>query len=320
MVCKLKTSRDKKIFVCILFGTRIALPLVTVPQISPLKTVLVSQDPTWDLVSFQTWVQIVMNVSIITACLPSLGRMMWELFTKGSAGIRSTWSASRDFGHELGLDNGQIRYLGQEKEKPYIQQPSPAFSPAGEKGSWGDQIIVQVRSIGSFESFDSSRTLVSPEPHVMQEKGLLPAMPSRTATASFCYLPRRPNHHYRRPTSKILSPVLERSPALGAELPPTHIAHHNKYQQHWQGEYEAPPAYTQRLRHDSPTRPWDATSSLYDEDLSENDIDSYYMGNTQISQSYHPSRTELVLDSMIEDLQRENAAAKPSQRAEGGWI
>ncbi|EXJ84983.1 hypothetical protein A1O3_05658 [Capronia epimyces CBS 606.96] len=342
MVCRLKTPRDKKIFVCVLFGTRIALPLVTAPQISRLKTVLVSQDPTWDLVSFQMWVQIVMNISVITACLPSLGRMMWQLMTSGSAGLKSTWSTrdseSRDFGHELGLENGKLGYLGM--EKPYIQQPSPAFSPMGEKGSWSDQVIVQVRSIGSHESFDSNRSSGSLEPLVTHHDTARPTMPPRTASLS--YLPRRPNHHYRRPFSKLLSPVLERSPALGAQLPPitTAPAHHR-----WRGAYDAPPAYSQpqfqpqfqsqyqpqsqyqsqlqpQLQPQplSPTIPWDASSSLYDEDLSEIDIDSYYLGNTQMSQLYNPSLSELVLESMIEDLQRENAASRPSPRLEGGWI
>ncbi|EXJ85848.1 hypothetical protein A1O1_06217 [Capronia coronata CBS 617.96] len=343
MVCRLKTPRDKKIFVCILFGTRLALPLVTAPQIYRLKKVLVSQDQTWDLVSFQLWEQIVMNISVITACLPSLGRMLWELMTRGSAGLRSTWAASRDFGHELGLDKGQGQGQGQAQaqaqarhlglEKPYIQQPSPAFSPAGEKGSWGDQVIVQVRSIGSFESFESGRTLVSQEPTAVdvqkqEEKDELPPtmMPQQTATgtgtatASMHYVPRRPYHHYRRPLSNLLSPVLEQSPALGAALPPTLTGQHYPHHQ-GRGPYEAPPpAYLTPGPRDSPTRPWDTTSSLYDEDLSEIDIDSYYMQNNQISQSYHPSRTELVLDSMIEDLQRENAGVKPSQGPGGAWI
>ncbi|KAL2393610.1 hypothetical protein ABEF93_004084 [Exophiala dermatitidis] len=389
MVFKLKTPRDKKIFVCILFGTRIALPLVTIPQIYRLKTVLVSQDPTWDLVSFQSWVQIVMNLSIITACLPSLGRMMWDLKSLGS-GIRTTWtgmggaqrSNSRDFGHELGLEddnNGlapadhyyQQHHLNKEgyqfQEKPplyYLQQPSPALSSAGEKGatSWSDQVLVQVRSIGSFESFESSNTLVAQEQQQKQyqqqqqqhqqyrhqdqkttivaqdaqEKEIpMPVQPEPTATAaSVYYLPRRPQHHYRRPPyGTLLSPVLERSPALGAELPQTSYPHG------WTAnsatlELPPPPAYSrspsplsqphfQPRPPGSPVVPWDAASSLYDEDFSEIDIDSYYMGNlnTQISQSYHPSRTELVLDSMIEDLQRENAAAaKPGPRVQDGWI
>ncbi|KAK5248762.1 hypothetical protein LTR40_011710, partial [Exophiala xenobiotica] len=118
MMCKVSTSRDKKIFVCVLFGTRLALPLVTAPQIYRLQTVIVSKDLTWDLVSFQLWIQIVLNLAIITASLPSLGKVMWELWAFGSS-LRTSRSmqgsgGSRDFGHELGLEQAPPQY----QEKP----------------------------------------------------------------------------------------------------------------------------------------------------------------------------------------------------------
>lgn len=298
-MCKLKTSRDKKILVCTLFGTRIAVPLLMAPQLQTLHPKLASHDPTWDMVSTQTWLQIIMNVSLITACLPSLGRMMWELLAFGS-GLRSTRSStgseSRDFGHELGLEHAPLN----DQEKPYIQEPGPAIY-VDEKGGWGNQVFVQVRELGTFPSGS---------PIIKQDK-YLPTPPQRAASL---FRPRNiESHHYRRPISGLPSPlpVLDPAPQYSALDVPTRLS--NPLPASGRLPYSS--IYSGTL-----TLGADTESSSYDEDSSEIDIDSYYLGNTQVARSYIPSRTELVLQSMIDDLQRASAASVPGRKMEGGWI
>lgn len=288
------TSRDRKIFVCALFGTRLALPLVTAPQILHLQSIIVSKDPTWDLVPFQQWVQIVINLSVITACVPSLGRVIWELWAFGS-GIRSTKSpqdsGSRDFGHELGLEQGPPSY----HEKHHIEVPSSTYPD--EKDEWCNDILFKVREIGSG---DSLQAVVG---HGQAQK--IPAFPQRIASMHSRI--GRQHRRHRRPASRFLSPVIERSPYIEALTPPLTT-------QHWGGQTpvrKGPPSY--------------AASSLYDDDPSEMgssevDIDSYYLGTTHAGRPYYPSHTEVVLQSMIEDLQKENAGVDPAKRWEYGWI
>jgi hypothetical protein len=310
MVCKLKTSRDKKIFVCILFGARISLPLITIPQLWKIQPLSVSDDTTWDMVPFQTWAQVIMNLSLITACLPSLGRMMWELWAFGS-GLRTTWCAreveGRDFGHELGLESGQA----QSREK--------------EKADSTTQVQVQVRRV---RSFDSGTTIVD-------RQKILPGLPLPRRTTSRFRPVRKQDHHYRRPRS--LSPV----PADATYLPsmqfaaldipsPTTITQRCKHEEalNTQSRFPFPPQavlapqtsipehpkhadqlppyrHSQPRSHQSPILPQIA-DSYYDEDASSIDIDSYYLMNNNAP--YDPKRTETVLQTMIDELKSQNSS------------
>lgn len=299
MICRLKTTRDKKVFLCILFGARVSLPLITIPQLWKIPTLLSLNDMTWDMVSFQTWNQVIMNVSMITACLPSLGRMMWELWALGS-GLRATRCSKdvegRDFGHELGLENGS----GQPKEKAQSET----------------MIQVEVRRVNSF---DSGASIV-----VARQKNL-PALPRRT-TSRFRPV-RKQDHHYRRPISS--EPILanpEYLPsmhfaALGMPSPNT-ISHRCQLEEainkqpdfpfpsqalvatHRHHNESLPPyARSTPLLHQLPTLPR-ISDSFDDEDASSIDIDSYYLMNNNAP--YDTSRTELVLQSMIDELKSQN--------------
>ncbi|KAK5057725.1 hypothetical protein LTR84_011726 [Exophiala bonariae] len=240
-----------------------------------------------------------MNVSLITACLPSLGRMMWELWALGS-GLRTTWGSKdvegRDFGHELGLEKGS----GQSKEKA----PSDT------------RIQVQVRRVNSF---DSGTTIV-----IARQK-TLPALPRRT-TSRFRPV-RKQDHHYRRPVST--EPVHtnpEYIPsmhfaALGIPSPNT-ITHRAQLEEavnkqpdfpfpsqaliatHRHHDESLPPyAHYTPSPHQQPTLPR-ISGSDYNEDASSIDIDSYYLMNN--TAPYDASRTEIVLQSMIDELKSQN--------------
>ncbi|KEF62569.1 uncharacterized protein A1O9_00542 [Exophiala aquamarina CBS 119918] len=304
MVCKLKTSRDKKIFVCILFGARISVPAITIPQLWKIQPLSISDDTTWDMVDFQTWNQVIMNVSLITACLPSLGRMMWELWAFGS-GLRTTWCSrdaeGRDFGHELGLEKGKVQ--------------------AKEKAESDDMVRVQVRRV---RSFDSGTTIAD-------RQKILPILPRRT-TSRFRPV-RKQDHHYRRPRS--FSPVRSEANYLptmqfaALNMPsPTTITQRcqNEEEKNRQSRFPFPPQAVLAARtsaaerprlvnhpppaatshpplSQSPTLP-QISDSYYDEDASSIDIASYYLMNN--TGPYDPNRTEIVLQTMIDELKSQN--------------
>ncbi|KAL6252476.1 hypothetical protein RBB50_000195 [Rhinocladiella similis] len=363
MMCKAAITRDKKIFVCVLFGTRIVLPLVTAPQIYHLRLVIESKDPTWDIVTLQTWVQVVMNLSIITASLPSLGKVMWDLWAFGSSlrASRSVKSSktSKDFGHELGFETSPPQY--EHHEKGGLNQPGPViYAPEkdADDDSWSEQILHKVREIGSVESYDAVIDHYEKSQHHNDEKQQLQEQEQQQQHHQFRYGPPPPSsshslsrapapaytpsgrryHHYRRPD--VLSPVIERSPYIdGTPTPkmPSSPSQHwgifqhqhqqqqqqqQQHQQHHDDDLLKPP-YSPRL--DSPKPPSYAASSHYDDDrsefeASEFDVDSYYFGNTNYLRQYDPRRTDMVLQSMIDDLQKENAQVDPSKRWEHGWI
>ncbi|KIV96761.1 hypothetical protein PV10_00582 [Exophiala mesophila] len=303
MVCKLKTSRDKKIFVCILFGARISVPVVTVFQTLHLHSVLGSEDLTWDIVPYQTWVQVIMNLSLITACLPSLGRMMWELWAFGS-GLRTSavdkTSESKDFGHELGLPQGQS-WFAEKKEAS-----------------------VTIREV---RSFDSTSTVDEEQ----KTQKTLPALPRRT-TSRFRPV-RKQDHHYRRPASlsrdKRFLPAMEFS-ALDMPSPTVMIQRH-KYEEEVNsrrqfpfpphpssnkpsplaaslppGRLEEPlPVYTHSAPVREPTLP-QVADTYHEADMSSIDIDSYYMMNNV--PPHDPGRTEMVLQHMIDELKSQNSS------------
>lgn len=301
------------------------MPAVTVFQALHLHSVLNSEDVTWDIVPYQTWIQVIMNLSLITACLPSLGRMMWELWAFGS-GLRTSTTAksseSKDFGHELGLPQGQAG-LTEKSSSP------------------NHDSYTKVREV---RSFDSASTVVEPQ-------RTLPALPRRT-TSRFRPV-RRKDHHYRRPVS--LSRDNRYLPAMefsALDMPsPTVMIQRHKFEQdlnthdHFPFPNVQPPAATtlppptsfqfpqQRRDHlpppthiplpptRSPTLP-QVTDSYYEADLSSIDIDSYYlMSNSSnynnndpnnmgdhIPPPYEIDRTEMVLQHMIDELKSQNSS------------
>lgn len=75
----LPINPETRWFIGTLISTRILVPIFAVVQICWLQTYASSTDPTFDIVPYQVWTQVVMNVSIVTACIPSLGGLLTEL-------------------------------------------------------------------------------------------------------------------------------------------------------------------------------------------------------------------------------------------------
>jgi hypothetical protein len=236
---------------------------------------------------------------------------------------------SRDFGHELGLEQAPPQY--QEKPaaaEPYLGQPGPVIH-ADEKNDWSEQVLHKVREIGSVDSLQAVVRQGQGQDKDLRGVAAPPPKQSLTHLApSPAYTPaRRHNQSYRRPD--ILSPVIERSPFIEGMtgMTPQMASQHWGRQQQERGnddDFLRPP-HSPQLTSGPPSY---AASSHYDDDGcrsemdcgSEFDIDSYYMGNTNYLRQYDPRRTEFVMQSMIEDLQKENAKVDPAKRWEHGWI
>ena len=74
-----QTSFVKRSLVIGLFALRILVIAATIAQLVVLQPYLRSSDKTWTNVAPSIWNQVMMNISIIFACLPSLKRLLDEL-------------------------------------------------------------------------------------------------------------------------------------------------------------------------------------------------------------------------------------------------
>ncbi|KAK8852205.1 hypothetical protein PGQ11_014684 [Apiospora arundinis] len=72
MMWKVQTSMNKKMQVVLLFGVRIIVPAITLPSIILRPQSLQGDDITWLAVDPIVWYQISLNLSVLTACVPSL--------------------------------------------------------------------------------------------------------------------------------------------------------------------------------------------------------------------------------------------------------
>jgi len=103
MMYRLNTSKEKKLFVGGLFAVRVVVPIMTVVKLYYLQDFFEAHDRTWEMVNQQVWTQVIMNLSIITACIPSLGSIIWDV----SRGFRSASATiTTDLEHSRKPSNG----------------------------------------------------------------------------------------------------------------------------------------------------------------------------------------------------------------------
>lgn len=81
MMSQVQTARDKKLVVSILFGLRIFTPVFAITAIILSQDFYNTspQDRTWYAVTPAIWTQLMLNVSIITACIPSIKRFLGNI-------------------------------------------------------------------------------------------------------------------------------------------------------------------------------------------------------------------------------------------------
>ncbi|KAK8112062.1 uncharacterized protein PG998_008519 [Apiospora kogelbergensis] len=89
MMWKIQTSSAVKATVTVLFGSRILVPLLALPSIvqGPQVTSGSGADITWLAVTPTVWHQVSINMSVLTACIPSLKSFIDSL-TGSTSGLR----------------------------------------------------------------------------------------------------------------------------------------------------------------------------------------------------------------------------------------
>jgi len=79
-------SNIARLPVIALFSIRIVVPVFSVLSLVWLPSPFSTSDLTWDIVTFTIWLQVVLNLSIITACIPSL-RPLLNAFGSGATAL-----------------------------------------------------------------------------------------------------------------------------------------------------------------------------------------------------------------------------------------
>jgi len=125
-VWDLQLKQEKKLFVVGLFATRLLVPGLVIAQLVCLNPFLaaLNGDQTWKNVVPSLLNQIMINVSIITACIPSLRRVVTDLQTRqtglainenleltiGTYGKEGTQASGMPMnGHGGGNDRSELR-------------------------------------------------------------------------------------------------------------------------------------------------------------------------------------------------------------------
>ncbi|KAF2236783.1 hypothetical protein EV356DRAFT_530687 [Viridothelium virens] len=72
IVATIQLETSVKVTVVAIFGTRIIVPVFTIVELSLLPQYLGRGDPTWYSVTLTIWAQAACNMSLLTACLPSV--------------------------------------------------------------------------------------------------------------------------------------------------------------------------------------------------------------------------------------------------------
>ncbi|KAF7561280.1 hypothetical protein G7046_g2890 [Stylonectria norvegica] len=105
MMWHVQTTIRRKMVVMALFGTRIIVPIVTIPSLSNAQYLFHEySDATWLSVPSTIWFQISLGLSILTACIPSLKGIIDSLLgSTAVAAIRSPYDL-RDSGKKSGLE------------------------------------------------------------------------------------------------------------------------------------------------------------------------------------------------------------------------
>ncbi|KAG5657800.1 hypothetical protein KAF25_007833 [Fusarium avenaceum] len=105
MMWEVQTSIRRKIIVMALFGTRLIVPIITIPEIThTLYMFGDSDDVTWQAVSTMIWGQIALGLSVLTVCIPSLKGVIDSLLGSTAVATLNTPYDLKDSGDGTGLE------------------------------------------------------------------------------------------------------------------------------------------------------------------------------------------------------------------------
>ncbi|KAI1033868.1 hypothetical protein LB503_011129 [Fusarium chuoi] len=105
MMWEVQTSIRRKIIVMALFGTRLIVPIITIPELVHARYMFEdSDDVTWKAVSIMIWGQIALGLSVITVCIPSLKGVIDSLLGSTAVAAINTPYELKDSGNGTGLE------------------------------------------------------------------------------------------------------------------------------------------------------------------------------------------------------------------------
>jgi hypothetical protein len=105
MMWGVQTSIRRKTIVMALFGTRLIIPIITIPEIThALYMFGDSDDVTWQAVSTMIWGQIALGLSVLTVCIPSLKGVIDSLLGSTAVAALNAPYDLKDSGDGTGLE------------------------------------------------------------------------------------------------------------------------------------------------------------------------------------------------------------------------
>ncbi|KAF5602213.1 uncharacterized protein FSUBG_7888 [Fusarium subglutinans] len=130
MMWEVQTSMRRKMIVMALFGTRLIVPIITIPELVHARYMFNnSDDVTWQAVSMMIWGQIALGLSVITVCIPSLKGVIDSLLGSTAVAAINTPYELKDSGNGTGLE---MTALSDSRTKQTSKQGSGLGSNVGE--------------------------------------------------------------------------------------------------------------------------------------------------------------------------------------------
>ncbi|KAM0430069.1 hypothetical protein ACHAPT_006075 [Fusarium lateritium] len=139
MMWHVQTSVRRKLIVMSLFGSRLIVPIVTIPILSHSGYLFNnSDDSTWQSVSIMIWTQIALGLSVLTVCIPSLKGVIDSLLGSTAVAAIGAPYELKDSGNGTGLEMTAMGDSGGSRgntNKSNTRQGSNALSSALRMGS-----------------------------------------------------------------------------------------------------------------------------------------------------------------------------------------
>ncbi|KAM0214181.1 hypothetical protein ACHAQI_003805 [Fusarium lateritium] len=105
MMWKVQTSLRRKTIVMALFGTRLIVTIITIPELIHARYMFGdSDDVTWQAVSTMIWGQIALGLSVLTVCIPSLKGVIDSLLGSTAVAALNAPYDLKDSGDGTGLE------------------------------------------------------------------------------------------------------------------------------------------------------------------------------------------------------------------------
>ncbi|KAF4460890.1 hypothetical protein FALBO_12326 [Fusarium albosuccineum] len=152
MMWEVQTSPKRKAIVMALFGTRLIVPIVTIPTLSNATYLFSSSDDvTWQAVSSMIWAQISLGLSVLTVCIPSLKGVIDSLMGSTAVAAIGAPYELKDSGNGTGLE---MTAIADSSSRQTSKQPSGLRSAlrlgsrarGNEHPTWRKDVAAQIET------------------------------------------------------------------------------------------------------------------------------------------------------------------------------